>query len=150
MESLARLPLQLSTSITRGKPMNCQQMIIAVLSTSAVTGGVIEIIRGIARWIGKRRDTGLPKLEREVSEVHEIVGSLSKRMDDSEETSRVILHDRIWGIYRKLHKDDDISVKDKANLDYIFKEYQKLNGNHKAEIMYNELNKKPIRKEIDE
>ena len=130
--------------------MSWQQMIIAVLSTSAVTGGVIEIIRGIARWIGKRRDTGLPKLEREVSEVHKMVQTLDCRMGELEETNRVILHDRIWGVYRKLHKDDDISVKDKANLDYMYKEYRKLKGNHKAEIMYNELDKKPIRKEIDE
>lgn len=130
--------------------MSWQQMIIAVLSTSAATGGVIEIIRGIARFISRKRDTGLAKLEREVSEIHQTVNTLNARMCELEETNRVILHDRIWGVYRKLHKDDDISVKDKANLDYMFKEYQKLHGNHKAEIMYNELNKKPIRKEIDE
>lgn len=130
--------------------MSLQQMVIAVLSTSAVTGGVIEIIRGITRFISRKRDTGLAKLEREVSEIHQTVNTLNVRMCELEETNRVILHDRIWGVYRKLHKDDDISVKDKANLDYMFKEYKKLKGNHKAEIMYNELNKKPIRKEIDE
>lgn len=149
MESLARLPLQLSTNITRGKSMSWQQMIIAVLSTSAVTGGVIEIIRGIARFIGRKRDTGLAKLEREVSEIHETVQTLDCRMDESEETNRVILHDRIWAAYGKLHNKDSISVTDRANLDYIFKEYDKLKGNHKAKLMYEVLCKIPVEKETE-
>ncbi|MGI6721049.1 MAG: hypothetical protein ACOX4I_00610 [Anaerovoracaceae bacterium] len=124
-------------------------MIIAVLSTSAVTGAVIEIIRGIVRWIGRRRSKGFAKLESEVTEIKDTIEKLAESVNGQEETRKVILHDRIWDVYRKLHKDADISVTDKANLDYMYKEYKKLKGNHKAEIMYNEIKKKPIRKEME-
>lgn len=92
-------------------------------------------------------------VSRELAELKHCTGSTAKEVDkivsrseEAEETSRVILHDRIWQMYRYLLPQDEISVEDKANLDYMFGEYSKLGGNHKAEIMYNEIRKKPVKR----
>lgn len=44
-------------------------------------------------------------------------------------------------MYQKFGKSDFISIEDRANLDYMMERYT---GNHRAEIMYEQLSKKPV------
>lgn len=118
-----------------------QQMVIAILSSSAVTGAIIESIRIFAKFIGKKRDTGLAKLEREVSEINQTVKELKKDTDELENINNVLLHNGIWSMYQKFGKSDFISIEDRANLDYMMERYT---GNHRAAIMYEQLSKKPV------
>lgn len=124
-----------------------QQMLIAVLSSSAVTGALVEAVRAIGKVIARKRNVGITKMESEVDEMHTAFTDLSGTVTELKEADKVILHDRIWDVYYKLQQHDDISVTDRANLDYIFEIYRQLGGNHQAEVMYNELLKKPVRRE---
>ena len=96
-----------------------QQMVIAILSSSAVTGGIIEAIRLFAKFIGKKRDTGFARLECEVSETNQTVKDLKKDTAELENINNVLLHNGIWSMYQKFGKSDFISIEDRANLDYM-------------------------------
>lgn len=122
------------------------QMLVAVLSTGVATKIIDEIIRAIKRASDKKKNRGIAKMEREVGEMHKVVTSLTSSVGSLEEVDKVILHDRIWNAYETLQNIPDISVEDAANLDYLFGEYKRLGGNHKAEIMYRTLKEKPVRK----
>lgn len=121
------------------------QMLVAVLSTGAATKIIDEIIRAIKRASDKKKNRGIGQMEKDVAEMRRDISGFSKDMNDLKEVDRVILHDRIWSAYDKLQNSDSITIKDKSNLDYLYGEYKRLHGNHKAEIMYNEINKKPVR-----
>ena len=120
------------------------ETVIAILSTSAVTGAVIELVRLFGNWLSKRKDTGITKLEREIRELNAIVQDLKKNIHDLDESYKVILHDRLWSAYNTLKNAKSISLEARGNLDYLFEEYVHRNGNHKGELIYNLMKKIPV------
>lgn len=142
--------------------MTNAEIVIALISSN---GGVLiisEVIKSIRRGINKKKGRGLPKLEADIEEMkasyNEIasdVKTLSKDLEEIEETARktdlVLLHDRIWQIYRVLKDRPEITVEEDANIDYLYGEYKKKGGNHKARSMYRFLkNKKVVGGLVDE
>lgn len=120
------------------------ETVVAILSTSAVTGAVIETVRLIGNWISKRKNTGITKLEREIRYLTTIVQDLKKNIHDLDESYKVILHDRLWSAYNTLKNAKSISLETRGNLDYLFEEYTHRNGNHKGELIYDLIKKIPV------
>lgn len=131
-------------------------MVVTIITSSAFTGAVVEIVREIRKMVDRRRNKGLAKIEQDLSDIrsqnaqycHDI-GVIKNELLARQETDKVILHDRIWEMFHALSGDDSVTVADMANLDYLFEEYTKLSGNHQADIMYNCIKKMPVRREIE-
>lgn len=131
--------------------MTIGEIAIAVLTSSAFTGLLVEIIREIRKAVDKRQNKGLAKLENDIRKIHDTVDHMSKTVDkvettlaDRAETDKVLLHDRIWEMFNELRDSPFVTVEDLANLEYLFQEYSALGGNHKAEIMFNAIENKPL------
>lgn len=134
--------------------MNTGQIIVAVLTSSAFTGLLVEIVREIRRVVDRRHNKGFVKLENDIVDLKGMVTDNTQRIDGikeelerQKETDLVLLHDRIWDMFNRLQGQESVDVEDKANLEYLYDEYRQNNGNHHAEIMYEVIEAKPIKKE---
>lgn len=135
--------------------MTNAEVVIALVSSSGGTVIITEIIKSVRRAVNKKKGRGFSKLEADIEEMkssyNEIasdVKNMHEDLEDIEETARktdlVLLHDRIWQIYRVLKDRPEITVEEEANIDYLYGEYQAKGGNHKARSMYRFLKKKEI------
>lgn len=120
------------------------EIIKAILTSSVFTGFVLELIKIGKSIYEKKKDKGRAKIDRVVTELASDVKQIKRDVECNEETERVLLHDRIWQIYYELKDRETITVEEDANLDYLYSEYEKKNGNHKAKAMYKFLKKKPV------
>ena len=132
--------------------MTYTEIAVTVLTSSAFTGLLVEIIRTLRRAFDKRKNKGLAKLESDVDAIKKQIDKSGKKMEEifdelerQKETDLVLLHDRIWEIFYNLHDKEYVTVEDLANLEYLYAEYKAKNGNHHAEIMFNEIEKKPVK-----
>lgn len=132
--------------------MTTGEIIVAVLTSSAFTGLLVEIVRTVRRALDRKRNKGLAKLETDITTLKGIAVDNSKsidgikdELDRQKETDMVLLHDRIWEIYERLKNQDSIDLADKANLEYLYDEYKQNNGNHQAALMFELIQEKPVR-----
>ena len=132
--------------------MTTGEIIVAVLTSSAFTGLLVEIVRTARRAFDRKRNKGLAKLETDITTLKGIAVDNSKSIDGikdelnrQKETDMVLLHDRIWEIYERLKNQDSIDLADKANLEYLYDEYKQNNGNHQAALMFDLIEAKPVR-----
>ena len=132
--------------------MTYTEIAVTVLTSSAFTGLLVEIIRTLRRAFDKRKNKGLAKLESDVDAIKKQIDKSGKKMEEifdelerQKETELVLLHDRIWEIFYKLQDKEYVTVEDLANLEYLYAEYKEKDGNHHAEIMFNEIEKKPVK-----
>lgn len=133
--------------------MKTGEIFVAVLTSSAFTGMVVEIVRQVRHFIDKRKKRGLAKIENDLKEIKDKtedngnkIIAITEELDRQKETDLVLLHDRIWDIFHQLNDSEYVTVEDKANLEYLYDEYKNKNGNHHAEIMYDIIESKPIKK----
>ena len=120
-----------------------QQMILTVISSSLATGGFFKLIEFlVTRRDKKKNKTDI--LKEEVEKISKELASITKEIDDLHEDGIVMMHDRIYQIFTHLQDFTEISTEDRVNIDYLFNRYTKRGGNHKAELMYNQIKKKPI------
>lgn len=121
--------------------------IMKLLASNAFTALLICLAKILYDIWEKKQDRGSAKVERIIGEletkydgiaidVKGIRADIEEKERDSVRTELVLLHDRIWQIFRFFSDRDEISVEDKANVTYLFEEYQKKGGNHHAEEMY--------------
>lgn len=122
-----------------------EQMIVAVLSSGAVTGAVIKLIEYLIHRHDKKKQRGIAKMESDVTAIKVSIDKLIGEIKELQETDIVLLHDRIYQVFYHLDQQSDIDVEDSANLDYLHDRYAALGGNHRAEIMYQQIKEKPIR-----
>lgn len=134
--------------------MTTGEIVVAVLTSSAFTGLLVEILRALRSIIERRKNKGLAKVENDIKsikdktlETGEKVIEIQEELARQKETDMVLLHDRIWDVFNRLQNEKYISVEDKANLEYLYDEYRSNNGNHQAEIMFNYIEKKPLKTE---
>lgn len=146
-----------SLDTERRTEMNTGQIIVAVLTSSAFTGLLVEIVREIRRAVDRRRNKGFVKLEKDIHDLKDIaidntqrIDGIKEELERQKETDLVLLHDRIWDMFNRLQGQEEITVEDKANLEYLYDEYRQNNGNHHAEIMYEVIEAKPIIKKKGE
>ena len=132
--------------------MTTGEIIITVLTSSAFTGLLVEIVRTVRRAFDRKRNKGFAKLENDISCIREKtadteskVEKIRDELERQKETDLVLLHDRIWEIFNRLHEAQSVSVEDKANLEYLYEEYKNSNGNHHAEIMFEVIESKPVK-----
>lgn len=132
--------------------MTSVEVVVTIATSSAFTGAVVEIVREIRKVVDKKRNKGLAKIEGDIANIRTQTAQnstdlrmIKDELNARQETDKVILHDRIWEMFHSLSLESEITVEDMANLDYLFEEYNKLQGNHQAEIMYNCIKSKPIR-----
>lgn len=136
--------------------MTTAEMVVTIATSSAFTGTVVEVVREVRKIVDRRKNKGLAKIESDIANIrsqnaqnNKDLRAIKDELLARQETDKVILHDRIWEMFHTLSKEDSVTVEDMANLDYLFEEYTKLNGNHQAEIMYNFIKKMPVRTEVD-
>lgn len=125
--------------------------IISILGTGTAAAVFVELLRWGKAAFDKRKSRGFYKLKENIDTIGENVehiqkevGEIKNDLQDREFTDSVLLHDRIYAMFDRLKDAETISVSDKANLDYLFAEYEKLGGNHAGRIMYETLKDKPV------
>ena len=132
--------------------MTNAELVITLLSSSTGTVLITEAIKGIRRRIQKKKGKGFSKLEADIREMKSDMKAMREDLDGGKETEKVLLHDRLWQIFHYFQDKEEISVDDRANVEYLYEEYKKKNGNHEAEVYFEYiegLNVKPsARKEI--
>lgn len=124
--------------------MTSAELIVALVSSSGGTVIITEIVKSIKRSFNKRQGKGFSKLETDVAEIKATNEKIIEELDASKETEIVLLHDRIWQAFHFFQDKEEISVEDRANIDYIYQEYEKKHGNHKAKLMYEYIQKIPV------
>lgn len=126
-----------------------EQIIIAVVTSSAFTGVIIKIIDIIiSRY--SRKHGRLLEIEKDLKEIKEKVNKV-KEMDNEigelKQDILVILHDRIYQLFDRFIREDNISVQDRANIDYLYNRYENRGGNGKASLMYEKIKNIPIKQD---
>lgn len=120
-----------------------EQMILAVLCSSGLTGAVMELIK----YFVSRHDRKSGKEEQmkcDIQELTTILESLVKDVEDLKEGQIVMMHDRIHQAFTYMKDLPSITTTDRANVDYLAERYFHRGGNHKAKLMYGLICKKPV------
>lgn len=120
------------------------QIIIAILSSSAFTGVLLKIIEIVAERTNRKKKEEKEAILEHNRQVDEALTSFKSELDDLREDNLVMMHDRIYAMFKKFEHADTITASDKANLDYLWERYSKRNGNHDAEILYKIIDEKPV------
>ena len=124
--------------------MTSAELIVALVSSSGGTVIITEIVKSIKRSFNKRQGKGFSKLEADVAEIKATNEKIIEELDASKETEIVLLHDRIWQAFKFFESSEEISVEDRANIDYLYQEYEKKHGNHKTKLMYEYIKTIPV------
>ena len=120
------------------------QIIIAILTSSAFTGLLVKILEIIVDAKSKKKKEEREALIKHTEQVDALLEDLKSELDDLREDNLVIMHDRIYAMFKKFENADTITISDRANLDYLFERYIKRHGNHDAELLYNIIVEKPV------
>jgi hypothetical protein len=120
------------------------QIIIAILSSSAFTGVLLKIIELIAEATNKKKKEEREATQRHNEQVDEALVAFRAELEDLREDNLVMMHDRIYAMFKKFEHADTITASDKANLDYLWERYSNRKGNHDAEILYKIVDAKPV------
>lgn len=120
------------------------QIVVAILTSSAFTGALVKIIELIADAKSKKRKEAREAILKHNEKVDELLGKFQDELTDLKDDNLVILHDRIYAMFKKFEKQDTLTASDRSNLDYLFERYNKRGGNHDAEILYNIIVEKPV------
>lgn len=127
-----------------------QQMVIAVITSSAVTGAVTGMIKYFIdrhdRKNGKAAEleNSLAEVRKTLAEISKMLNELTNDVNNLKKDDIVILHDCIYKALTFLSKFEKITITDRCNVDYIFERYKENGGNHKAELMYEAIKQIPV------
>ena len=116
--------------------MTNTELVITLLSSSTGTVCITEAIKAVRRRLQKKKGRGFPKLEADIRDIRKDIKGIREDLEESKETERVLLHDRLWQAFHFFQDKDEISVEDRANVEYLYDEYKKKQGNHEAEVYY--------------
>lgn len=120
------------------------QIIIAILTSSAFTGLLVKILEIIVDAKSKKKKEEREALIKHTEQVDALLEDLKSELDDLREDNLVIMHDRIYAMFKKFENADTVTTSDRANLDYLYERYIKRHGNHDAEILYSIIIEKPV------
>lgn len=120
------------------------KILIALIGSPVLTVIVTEAIRTAKRLFDKKKNKGFAKFEKDLAEIQQQTVTILADLNASKETEKVLLHDRIWQAFRYLSGKEEIGVEDRANIDYLYEEYKKKGGNHKAKVMYEYIKTIPV------
>lgn len=120
------------------------QIIIAILSSSAFTGVLLKIIELIAEATNKKKKEEREAILRHSENVDTMLEEFQGELNDLREDNLVIMHDRVYAMFKKFEHADTMTASDRSNLDYLYERYTARGGNHDAEILYNIIIEKPV------
>lgn len=120
------------------------QIVIAILTSSAFTGVLVKIIEVIADANNKKKKEAREAILKHNEKVDELLEKFQSELIALKDDNLVILHDRIYAMFKKFEKQDTLTASDRSNLDYLYERYTKRGGNHDAEILYKIIVEKPV------
>lgn len=120
------------------------QIIIAILTSSAFTGIIVKLIEVIADANSKKKKEAREAILEHNKKVDKLLDKLQDELIDLKDDNLVILHDRIYAMFKKFEKQDTLTASDRSNLDYVYERYSNRGGNHDAKILYNLITEKPV------
>ena len=120
------------------------QIVVAILSSSAFTGVLLKIIELIAERTNKKKKEQREAIIDHMKQVDELLEEVKVELDDLREDNLVIMHDRVYAMFKKFEHVDTMTASDRSNLDYLYERYTARGGNHDAEILYNIIIEKPV------
>lgn len=120
------------------------QIIIAILTSSAFTGLLVKILEIIVDANSKKKKEAREAILKHNENVDKLLDKFQDELTDLKDDNLVILHDRIYAMFKKFEKQDTLTASDRSNLDYLFERYSKRGGNHDAEILYKIIIEKPV------
>lgn len=134
--------------------MTAGEIVLALLTSSAFMAVLSKLLDPVVQWItekySKKRATEREaeqkrkaEEDKERAELREAITSLREDMDDSRKDTIVLMHDRIYQIFRELRDDESITAEEASNLKYLYERYKARGGNHDAEELYTIIISKP-------
>ena len=120
-----------------------QEMIATVMVGILGGGGLLELIT----WLIQRHDEKKNKkytVRSSLKEIRENVAELKDEVNELKEDDGAIMHDRIYAEFNRLKDKDEITVEDRANLDYLWERYSRRGFNHKGNLMYKKICEIPV------
>lgn len=131
-----------------------EQMMIGILGGGTLVGAIFSFIQFLINRKDKKRNA-TAILEKDISEMKKDLKALTNEMKENQknlkyelnenrEDAIVMMHDRIYQAFNHLKDLPEISVEDKCNIDYLWDRYNGRGGNHKAELMYQQICKIPV------
>lgn len=122
-----------------------------ILSSSGLAAVCVKLIEVIYDACSKRKKQQREKEaarraeeEKTMAEIRAALDELKKELADNKEDVIVLMHDRIYQAFRYLSQQESITADDKANIDYLWQRYSARGGNHKAEVLYEVIDKIPV------
>ena len=134
--------------------MSFREIALALLTSSAFMAVLSKLLDPLVQWAtdrfskkraAEREAEGKRKAaeEKERAELKEAIKSLKADMEDSRKDTVVLMHDRIYQIFRNLRDEESITAEEASNLTYLYERYKARGGNHDAEALYNIIDSKP-------
>lgn len=127
-----------------------------ILSSSGLAAIAVKLIEVLYDAFSRRRKTQRRaederrKCEQECrEEIRDTLETLKTELEENKEDTVALMHDRIYQTFCRLNAQDSISVEDKANLDYLWQRYKARGGNHKAEVLYDVIDRIPVKAETE-
>ena len=126
-------------------------VILMILTSSGGTAILIKIIDIIQDRFSEKRKAEKKTMQEILKKVDSCgcekikeIESVKIDIDELREDFLVIMHDRIYNIFKQVSKQENISVREKSNLDYLYERYEKRFGNHDAKNYYDLICKMQI------
>lgn len=126
-------------------------IILMILTSSGGTAILIKIIDIIQDRFSEKRKAEKKTMQKILEKVDSCgcekikeIESVKIDIDELREDFLVIMHDRIYNIFKQVSKQENISVREKSNLDYLYERYKKRFGNHDAKNYYDLICKMQI------
>lgn len=132
-------------------------IILMILTSSGGTAILIKIIDIIQDRFSEKRKAEKKTMQEILKKVDSCgckkikeIESVKIDIDELREDFLVIMHDRIYNIFKQVSTKQTITVREKSNLDYLYERYKKRFGNHDAKNYYDLICKMKIVADEDE
>lgn len=120
-----------------------QEMIATVMVGILGGGGLLELVKYLFQRHDEKKN-GTRSIKSSIKEIRENVADLKNEVNELKEDDGAIMHDRIYSEFNRLKDKDELTVEDRANIDYLWERYSKRGFNHKGEILYQKICEIPV------
>ena len=120
-----------------------EEMFATVIVGILGGGGLLELIKYLFQRHDEKKN-GSRSMRSSIKEIRENVAELKDEVSELKEDDGAIMHDRIFSEFNRLKDKDQLSVEDRANIDYLWERYSKRGFNHKGEILYEKICEIPV------
>ncbi len=131
--------------------------IVMILTSSGGTALLIKLIDILQDKFSEKRKSEKETIQEILSKVDSCncekikdLKGVKEDIDELREDFLVIMHDRIYNIFKQVSTKQTITVREKSNLDYLYERYKKRFGNHDAKNYYDLICKMKIVADEDE